>query len=101
MGVYTPQIVVAGRKALVGSDGGRLAEAVGESQAAVSDAKIRIESAPSARVKLSVTVEGSRPGDPRVMLALFENGLETKTQRPWPFQRRRRFTPWRVSRVIP
>jgi hypothetical protein len=83
VGVYTPQTVVAGRSAFVGSDRDALEKTAARFQGGESCADIRIESVQSTGVKLSVTVDHVKAakGELHVMLALFENGLTTKVLR--------------------
>ena len=79
VGVYTPQFVVGGRASVAGADGARVEEAVRRLAGAPRPALIRVTSSPSPRVKLEVEIrQAGRPkGEPRAMLALFENGLVT------------------------
>jgi hypothetical protein len=73
---YTPQAVVAGRDALVGSDGEALAGAVARRAEEPSASRVRVSAAksPASRVRLRVEASG---GAGHAMLALFENGLRT------------------------
>ncbi len=73
VGTYTPQMVVAGRAAFVGSDGEKAAE---EARRLAEAPRTRVAVSPD----LTVTVrprDASRDGW-RVMLAVFENGTTTK-----------------------
>jgi len=71
VGVYTPQMVVAGRSAFVGSDGEKAAE---------EEARLSLPARAAVRVSAAEAVvtpkDASRDGW-RVMLALFENGTTT------------------------
>ena len=82
VGVYTPQIVVAGRSALVGSDEARLRREVGRIQPGTATSRVRLSAADSPQVKLTVRVDPIPPGkdDLHVMLALFENDLVTEVR---------------------
>jgi hypothetical protein len=72
---YTPQLVVAGREALVGSDASS-AQAALARQSATGPSRVRVSAPASSRARLKVEVAAGGPGA-RVMLALFENGLWT------------------------
>jgi sulfoxide reductase heme-binding subunit YedZ len=80
VGVYTPQAVVAGAAALVGSDEVRLKEAFERLRQEPDQARVAITASPSPRVKLSITAAAVAPGgkERHVMLALFESGLSTQ-----------------------
>lgn len=78
---YTPQMVVAGRAAFVGSDAEAAADAVARFAGEKATARVSIEPvvSPASRALLRVKAAPLSPpsGEPRVMLALFENGLTT------------------------
>lgn len=80
VGVYTPQMVVAGRSAFVGSDEAKARKEASRFRLQEPKARIEIKAADSARLKLTVAVTPlqKREGSLRVMLAVFENDLVTQ-----------------------
>lgn len=80
--VYTPQMVVAGREAFVGSDGEQAAAAAARYSGETARARISLKSLPSPRARLDVDIRPERAAAGlHVMLALFENGLATEVSR--------------------
>ena len=79
--VYTPQMVVAGREAFVGSDEGALERAAARYAAEAPRARASVTALPSPAGRLRLRVQAARAapgaGEARLMLALFENGLVT------------------------
>jgi hypothetical protein len=72
-GVYTPMMVVAGKAAFVGSDGGKARAQVERFRVGASSrVSVSLENG-----RLLVRAAGGNPQE-HVMLALFENGLVTK-----------------------
>ena len=82
--VYTPQLVVGGRTAFVGSNSDRANQELSRLQNQSSPAEIKIVSSwkkRSLEIQISVNRPGSgeiKPRDYQIMLALFENGLVTQ-----------------------
>ncbi len=76
---YTPQMVVAGRAAFVGSDRSEAESQVGRFLGEPRRARLSVARARSSRLGLAVAAErlGKAEGDLHVMLALFESGLVT------------------------
>lgn len=78
VGVYTPQMVVGGRTAFVGSDAARAEGEAARRRGAASAASVRVTAEPSTRVHLRVDVQApAERRASRVMLALFETDLRT------------------------
>ena len=81
--IYTPQMVIAGRDEMVGSEGARIHDAIVKAakrpMAAVSLQVSRDLVARSAAVRVEIrdVPEAARRGDLDVMLAVIENGLES------------------------
>jgi hypothetical protein len=76
---YTPQMVVAGRQAFVGSDGRQAAAAAARFRGEPPRARLSIGSLPSPRARLDVQVEPlPAAAGLHVILVLFENGLVTE-----------------------
>lgn len=82
VGVYTPQMVVAGRSAFVGSNGAKAAAEVRRLEERTPLARLHIAASDSSRVKLTITAETLQEwsGNLHVMLALFENDLVTEVE---------------------
>jgi hypothetical protein len=82
--VYTPQMVVDGQEAFVGSNVEAARRAI-ERAAATPHGVVRVEveAAADGRVTVSVTASGLPPGDDRadVVVALVEDGLRTEVRR--------------------
>jgi hypothetical protein len=80
--IYTPQMVVAGREAFVGSDAARAAAAVARFSGGPPRAKLSLKvlASPQARLEIEVEPSSSAAGL-HAMLALFENGLLTHVSR--------------------
>ncbi|MDE2293612.1 MAG: DUF1223 domain-containing protein [Elusimicrobia bacterium] len=80
---YTPQMVVGGRAAFVGTNAAVAENAVELYHREAYPAAVRVRVSPSTRVHLTVDVTAEAPlaGEPHVMLALFENGLVTRVER--------------------
>lgn len=79
---YTPQMVVAGRAAFVGSDGEQAQEAAARFAGERPRARLSLKALPSTRARLDVEVEPTAQAEGlHVMLALFENGLVTDVAR--------------------
>lgn len=74
---YTPQLVAAGREALVGSDADAARAAFARYAAEKPSARMAVAALPSPGKRLRLRVSASG-GAGHLMLALFENGLETK-----------------------
>jgi hypothetical protein len=82
VGTYTPQMVVAGREAFVGSDAERAAAAAAHFAGEPARAKLSIKSLPSPQARLDVEVTPfAAAAGLHVMLAFFENDLVTDVSR--------------------
>lgn len=83
VGVYTPQMVVAGRSAFVGSDGGKAQKEASRLQRREASRISLSGRIAGNRLKLAVAVQpmAEAAGKPRLMLAIFENGLVTEVSR--------------------
>ena len=85
--IYTPELVVAGAADCVGTDGSRLRKQVAAAAAEPERATVELQPAPrGAGGSWPVTVKAQRraePGAPaaEVLLAVYENGLETPVSR--------------------
>jgi hypothetical protein len=79
---YTPQLVVAGRRAFVGSDAEQARAALERFSGEPARAALAVRALPSERAKLEVSIEPTRSAAGlHAVLALFESGLVTQVAR--------------------
>lgn len=83
VGVYTPQMVVAGRTAFVGSDGRKARAESSRLSRWAPAARLSVEKIGSGGVKLSVAAQSAGPArvGRHLFLAIFENDLVTEVPR--------------------
>jgi hypothetical protein len=84
--IYTPELVVAGRADCVGSDASSLRRLVDEAAAEPPSATVALEAAPRSNGVWPMTLRAQRRREPgaapaEVMVAVFEDGLETPVGR--------------------